>query len=41
MEFKNFLVLKDDFGLIMNSGQFNNNGIKKDKVVYRNFIFRL
>ena len=28
-----FSCVKDDFGLITISGQFNNNGIKKDKVV--------
>ena len=30
---QNFSCLKDEFGLIMISGQYNNNQIKKDKVV--------
>ena len=30
---QNFSCIKDEFGLVTISGQFNNNGIKKDKVV--------
>ena len=30
---QNFSCIKDEFGLITISGQFNNNQIKKDKVV--------
>ena len=30
---QNFLCIKDEFGLVTISGQFNNNQIKKDKVI--------
>ena len=36
---QNFSCIKDEFGLVTISGQFNNNGIKKDKVMYWKFYF--